>query len=146
MGELQRPGRVHSRGYISVMLMPLVVALMLMLAFTYDSSVMLLDIRNAAENAQAAARAGAMELDQAHLRSTGTMRIDATRARNAANDYVNRTPYTVTPGGITVTASRVTVSVRGEFRPQLLPIGNRTVAGTGVAFAQWGVTSPDNPG
>jgi hypothetical protein len=67
--------------------------------------------------AQAAARAGARELDVAALRTSGVVRIDPARARTAAQDWLGRARIT---GTVTVTGNQVAVTVTTTRQTQLL--------------------------
>jgi hypothetical protein len=67
--------------------------------------------------AQAAARAGARELDVAALRATGVVRVDPAKARAAAQDWLARAGL---PGTVSVTGNRVSVSVTTSQPTQLL--------------------------
>jgi hypothetical protein len=67
--------------------------------------------------AQSAARAGARDLDLAHLRATGTIRVDPAAAQTSAQDWLQRSGW---GGTVTVTGNQVTVTVTGTADTQLL--------------------------
>jgi hypothetical protein len=69
--------------------------------------------------AQSAARAGARELDLAHLRATGTIRVDPVAAQTSAQDWLARAGWS---GTVNVTGNEVTVTVTvtGASDTQLL--------------------------
>jgi hypothetical protein len=67
--------------------------------------------------AQSTARAGARELDLAHLRATGTIRIDPVQAQASAHDWLARAGWS---GTVTVAGNQVTVTVTGASDTQLL--------------------------
>lgn len=90
---------------------------------------------NARAVANAAARAGARELDLAALRINGIVRIDPGKARTAAASWIARAGL---PGTVTVTGDTVTVSVTTAQPTQLLGligIGNIPVHATATAEA-----------
>ncbi|MFI9641415.1 pilus assembly protein TadG-related protein [Micromonospora sp. NPDC051925] len=90
---------------------------------------------NARSVANAAARAGARELDVAALRTTGVVRLDLAKARTAATSWIARAGM---PGTVTVTATTVTVSVATSRPTQLLSlagIGSIPVHSTATADA-----------
>ncbi|GAA0447853.1 hypothetical protein Aca07nite_73520 [Actinoplanes capillaceus] len=90
---------------------------------------------NARAVANAAARAGARELDIAALRISGIVRIDPVKARTAAASWIARAGL---PGTVTVTADTVTVSVTTSRKTQLLGligIGSIPVHSTATAEA-----------
>jgi hypothetical protein len=90
---------------------------------------------NARAVANAAARAGARELDLAALRINGIIRIDQNKARTAAASWLSRAGL---QGSVTVTANTVTVSVTTSRPTQLLNligIGSIPVHATSTAEA-----------
>jgi hypothetical protein len=89
----------------------------------------------AISTAQSAARAGARELDLAHLRATGVIRIDPAQAQVSAQDWLERAGWS---GTVTVTGNEVTVTVTGTADTQLLGmvgIGTIPVGATATATA-----------
>jgi hypothetical protein len=90
---------------------------------------------NARSVANAAARAGARELDVAALRTTGVVRLDRAKAQAAATSWLARAGL---PGTVTVTGDTVTVSVTTSRPTQLLNlagIGSIAVHATATAEA-----------
>jgi len=89
----------------------------------------------AVDVAQAAARAGAQELDLAVYRQAGEVRLDVARATAAAQGFLAQSGAT---GTVTATPVRVTVNVTSQAQTQLLPligIGTLTVHATATAVA-----------
>lgn len=88
----------------------------------------------AVTDAQAAARAGARELDVAALRTRAVIRLDPTRAETTTRSWLNRAGIS---GTVAVTAATVTVTVATARRTQLLQlIGLASIPVTATATAQ----------
>lgn len=90
---------------------------------------------DAVSAAQASARAGARELDVAYLRTSGVIRLDETKARNTARQWLASTGLS---GTVTVTGNTVTVSVttfRNTQLLQLVGIGSIPIGATATATA-----------
>jgi hypothetical protein len=85
--------------------------------------------------AQSAARAGARELDLAHLRATGTIRLDPIQAETTARNWLQQAGWS---GTVTVAGNQVTVTITGTSDTQLLDlagIGSIPVGATATAAA-----------
>jgi Flp pilus assembly protein TadG len=110
-----RPATIRARGEAGALsvAMPLIVILgLIIIGFAFDGSNALTAKRRGINIAEQAARAGAGQLDLASIRSGGPYRIDPTKARLAAQDYLAKTGY---PGqvrlGRDAIGDRVDVSV-----------------------------------
>ena len=120
-------------------------ALVLLAGLVIDGGLTLAAKVRAIDEAQAAARAGAQEVDVALLRSTGEMVLDPVRASQAAESYLAATGHT---GTVEVDGDEVEVSVSITQPMQVLGlagIGSLTVTGHGSAVAAYGVEGATGP-
>jgi Flp pilus assembly protein TadG len=94
MREQPAAGRARSEAGSLSVAMPLVVILALVvIGFAFDASNALTAKRRGINIAEQAARAGAGQLDLASIRSGGAYRIDPTKARLAAQNYLATAGY-----------------------------------------------------
>lgn len=129
------------RGAISVFVVIVTVALFSIAGLVLDGGRLLAARREVQDIAANAARAGAQELDEAHLRAGRTL-IDPIAGATAVSRYLAQTPAT---GTSSVSGDAVTVQVQMPVR-MLLPLtgtSQRTVTATQRARAVRGVTTGD---
>ncbi|MBG0569000.1 hypothetical protein [Actinoplanes aureus] len=83
--------------------------------------------------AQAAARAGAQQIDTGAYRTDGTVRLDAARAAQAAKQFLAAADAT---GNVQVTAAEITVTATSrQATPMLRMFGIATITVTSTAAA-----------
>lgn len=117
--------------------------LVLMAGLVTDGAGALAAKREAIDQANAAARAGAQAIDESRLRASRVVLLDPGRAATAAQQYLAATGHT---GTVSVQGDRVVVTVRVAYRPQILGlvgVGTRTLAGTGSARPVRGVSQAE---
>jgi hypothetical protein len=107
------------RGSITAPTALLTLAVLVFAGLVLDGGLAVAAQTDAVTTAQAAARAGARELDLAALRTTGAIHLDPPAARTAATGWLARAGL---PGTVTVTGDTVTVAVTTASRTQLLPL------------------------
>ncbi len=111
------PEKTRDAGTATAFTLILIVALFAFAGLVLDGGLAVAAKVRAVATAQAAARAGADQLDLARLRTTGQLRLDPSHARTAARSWLTRAGAT---GTVTVTADTVTVAVTDRSRTQLL--------------------------
>nr|WP_212827271.1 pilus assembly protein TadG-related protein [Polymorphospora rubra] len=119
------------------------VALLAVAGLVLDAGLALTEKVRALDIAQAAARAGAQELDLYQYRTRDVAELDPNRAATAARAWLASAGV---DGEATATTNTVTVTVRRTSRTQLLQIvGVRqlAVSATATATAVQGVTGPN---
>jgi Flp pilus assembly protein TadG len=131
-------GQITPWTIIGVVIVLVLAGLVLDLGLGMTDKVRLLDL------AQAAARAGAREIDLATYRATGTIQLEPTQAAAAARTFAQQADI---PGQVTATASTttVTVTITGTRRTQLLNLVGVTslpISATATATPLTGVTAP----
>lgn len=134
-------GGSAEHGAISVFVVIVTVALISIAGLVLDGGRLMAARREVQDIAANAARAGAQELDEDHLRA-GRTRIDPIAGAAAISDYLAQTPAT---GTSSVSGDAVTVQARMPVR-MLLPLTGtrqRTVTATQRARAVRGVTTGD---
>lgn len=92
---------------------------MLLSGLVFDGGMAVASKVSAVSVAQAAARAGARELDVTALRTTGLIRLDPVRAEAAARDWLTRSDLNGA-WSVTVNANRVAVTITSAQPTQLL--------------------------
>lgn len=125
-------------GVITGFVVVIGVALMLFAGLVYDGGTALRAKVNAVNEASAAARAGAEQLDLTALRSTGTVTLDAPAAEQAAEQYLASIGRT---GTVSVNGDQINVTVSFRQPTDLLGmigIGSFAVSGSGSATATEG--------
>jgi Flp pilus assembly protein TadG len=134
------PTRGAERGQVTAFVAVLVAALLLLTGLTLDGGLALAAKRQAINEAEQAARAGAQAVDTGTYRSTGRLVLDPARARAAARAYLAAAGH---PGTVQVTAGgRVAVTVTITQPTQLLRLAGvtrLTVTGRGAARPARGV-------
>lgn len=132
-------------GAVTVFVTILTVALLAMAGLVADGSRILAARREAANIAEAAARAGAEALDLQTLHATDQIRLDPNAAVARARNYLTTAGYHGTVDADTTTVT-VTVTVR---RTTLLlgavGVHEFTVIGTGTATPVAGIRTGDAP-
>lgn len=127
------------RGVITAFVATFTVALLGVAGLVADGGFVLAAQRQAADEAEAAARAGTQALDEGALRGAGTIALDPDAARDRALDYLAATGH---QGHVDVTGDTVRVQVSFE-RPltllRMFGLGPVTVSGEGEAH---GVRGP----
>jgi Flp pilus assembly protein TadG len=119
------------------------IALLAVAGLVLDAGLALSAKVQALDTAQAAARAGAQQLDLYAYRTRGVTHLDPTRATAAARSWLASAGV---QGDASATATTVTVTVRRSSRTQLLQIaGVQTlnVSASATATAVQGVTGPN---
>ena len=129
-------------GQVTPFAVVMVTALLLVAGLVLDAGLALSVKVQALDTAQAAARAGAQQLNLAVYRSTGVAELDPARADQVARDWLASAGVN---GDVAATTTIVSVTVRRASRTQLLHlIGIRelNVSATASARAVQGVTGP----
>jgi hypothetical protein len=130
-----RRGRATStdRGTVTAFTVVWLIASLALSGLVLDAGLAVSAHVNAQSVANAAARAGARELDIAALRTSNTIRVDPGKARSAASNWTARTGL---QGTVTVTADTVTVTVTTRQPTQLLGLlGIHSIAVHATAIA-----------
>lgn len=146
-----REGRPTGRGrgeegMVTAFVVIVAFALILVAGLVIDGGLTLAARIQAIDEAQAAARAGAQQINLPLFRSDGQVVLDPARATQAAQSYLAATGHS---GTVTVTGDQVQVAVRITQPMQILEaagIHNLTVVGHGAATAEEGVTAPNQNG
>ena len=131
--------RRGEEGTVTAFVVVFMFALILLAGLVIDGGLTLAAQVQAIDEAQAAARAGAQEIDVALLRSTGRVSLDPALAAQAAESYLAATGDA---GTVEVNGDEVEVSVFISQPTQILGlagIGHLTVTGHGSAFPSVGV-------
>lgn len=125
-------------GVITAFVVVIGTALLLFAGLVFDTGMALSAKVDAVEEASAAARAGAQQLDLTALRATGTVTLDAPAAETAAESYLQTTGHT---GTVAVNGDEVTVTVSISQPTVILGIAgisSFSIQGSGSATAQEG--------
>ena len=147
---MTRPGNDIWRGWwqadhgrVTAFVVALMLGLLALAGLTLDGGLALAAKVRATGQAEAAARAGAQEIDLATYRATGTLHLIPNAANTTAQNYLAAVGAT---GTVTVTDDTVTVAITATQNTQLLGmvgISSLTVHGTGSAHPQRGVEAID---
>ena len=140
--------RVHDRtggdaGQVSAFVAIMALALVLFAGLVLDAGLALSAKVQALDAAQAAARAGAQQLDLTLYREHNIAELDPPRAESAARGWLKSAGL---DGTVTATTATVTVTVnRTSHTPLLQLVGVTTlhVSATATATAIQGVTGPN---
>ena len=120
------------RGSITAFVAVVATALVLVAGMAYDGG-QVIAAHNAARNdAEQAARAGAQQIDLAHLRQTNEPRLDPAEAESAALAYLARSGST---GTVAVDDASITVTVTRTQALLILPGADRTITVSETASA-----------
>ena len=117
----------NERGAVAPLVAVMLLGMLAMAALVIDGGLLFAERRNLQGMADGAARAGAMAIDEDLLRETGTVRLDPTVARAAAERYLETAGV---EGAIRIDADTLSVTVDlQERRPTLMMglLGLRTV-------------------
>ena len=137
-------GRVGGdAGQVTPFAVLMTVALFAVAGLVLDAGLALAEKVRALDIAQAAARAGAQELDLYKYRTANIAELDPARAASAAQGWLASAGV---EGEATATATTVTVTVRRTTSTQLLQIvgvGELHVSASASATAVQGVTGPN---
>ena len=115
------------RGAVAPLVAMMLLGLVALAALVIDGGLLFAERRDLQGMADGAARAGAMAIDEDLLRETGTVRLDPTAARAAAERYLETAGV---EGAIRIDADTLSVTVDlEERRPTLMMglLGMRTV-------------------
>lgn len=132
--------RTHERGQVIAFFVVFVSALLLMAGLVVDGGRGLSAHLRATDEAQAAARAGAEQIDIDTYRATGALVLDSRSAVAAAQAYLSATGDT---GSVSVQGNTVQVTVQITVTTDILGIAgfhSMSESGTGNAAAQQGIT------
>jgi hypothetical protein len=130
--------RNEEDGVVTAFVVVIALALMLFAGLVYDGGMALRAKVEAVDEAGAAARAGAQQLDLTALRSTGRVTLDPSAADGAAESYLAAIGRT---GTVAVNGDEVTVTVSFQQPTALLGIAgirSFSVSGSGSATATEG--------
>jgi hypothetical protein len=135
MNRLRAKGSRGDRGSVTGYTVIVTIAAIVFAGLVLDAGMAVATKVQAISVAQSAARAGARELDLAHLRATGTIRVHPVQAQASAQDWLARAGWS---GTVTVTGNEVTVTITGASDTHLLGmvgIGSIPVGATATATA-----------
>jgi Flp pilus assembly protein TadG len=139
--HLRRRLRADDRGLITPWTAIGTLMVILLAGLVFDAGMAMADQVRLYDRAQAAARAGAREIDLATYRGSGVIQLDPDAAVSAAEGFLAQSGTTATA---TATTDTVTVVVTGVRQTQLLYlIGVTTIPidATATATAATGVTA-----
>jgi hypothetical protein len=142
--EMASPARrLGERGQVTAFVVVMVLALILCAGLVIDGGLTLAAKVRATDEAQAAARAGAEEIDLAAYRQSGAVVLDPIQATDTAEQYLASTGD---HGQVAVAGDTVTVTVEATQPTQILGIAglhSSTVSATANATAVRGITGAD---
>jgi hypothetical protein len=127
-------------GQITAFVVVMVAALILCAGLVIDGGLTLAAKVRATDEAQAASRAGAEQINVATYRESGDVVLDPTQATSAAQRYLARTGDR---GTVSVIGNTVTVTVEATQRTQILSLAgirSLSVSATASASAVRGIT------
>jgi hypothetical protein len=134
MNTHRRADADAQRGSVTAFVVITTMALLFIAGLVIDGGLLLTTQRQAINEAEHAARAGAQALSEDALRATGAHLLDPVAAASAAQTYLARIGRT---GTVAVSADRVSVTVEIPHRLLILGLaGLRTVTVTGQAQAR----------
>ena len=129
--------RRGERGSVTLLLVLVMPALLIGVGgLVFDGGQVITARREALNEAEQAARAGAQGVATEDLRNDGTHELDPARAQSAAQAYLDALGR---DGVIEVDADSVRVTVRIPVQRKILPLGPITVSGTAEAHNVRGV-------
>ena len=139
-GKIVSSHRLNESGQVTAFVVVMVAALILCAGLVIDGGLTLAAKVRATDEAQAAARAGAEEIDLTTYRQSGTVVLDPVQATDAAEQYLATTGDS---GQVSVVGDTVTVSVEATQATQILGMAGLhsfTVSGSAKATAVRGIT------
>lgn len=120
MSRLQRPDRRDERGTATAFVVGMAITLLAVAGLVVDGGNALNARMKLADDTEQAARAGAQQIDQASLRTSGGIRLDEVAARRAAGQFIARFNYT--NAGVEVNDDEVTVGATDTVDTILLSL------------------------
>jgi len=137
--------RRRERAMVTAFVTIFTLTIIFVIGLVLDGGNVLVARRQAANEAEAAARAGAQEINEAHLRRTGEAVLDREQASAAAHAYLDRIGR---EGTVSVGPDSVQVTVHIDRPLYILGIGgigpDVTVSGDGSARNVRGVVTAEN--
>ncbi|MFI7208453.1 pilus assembly protein TadG-related protein [Micromonospora aurantiaca (nom. illeg.)] len=133
--------RRDDRGQITPWTVVGTLIVLILAGLVFDQGMAMAAKVSAYDTAQAAARAGAREIDLATYRATGAVRLDPAAAATAARVFLDQAGL---PGRVSATTEQVTVTVTTQHRTRLLHLVGITaipVLATATATPATGVTT-----
>ncbi|MEV0006457.1 pilus assembly protein TadG-related protein [Micromonospora sp. NPDC050980] len=133
--------RRDDRGQITPWTVVGTLIVLILAGLVFDEGMAMATKVSAYDTAQAAARAGAGQIDLGLHRSNGMVRLDPSAATIAARAFLAQAGQ---PGAVTATTEQVTVTVTTQHRTQLLHLVGITaipVTATATATPATGVTT-----
>ncbi|MDG4803628.1 pilus assembly protein TadG-related protein [Micromonospora sp. WMMD980] len=137
-------GRLRGdRGQITPWTVVATLIVLILAGLVFDFGTAMATKVSAYDTAQAAARAGAGQLDLTAHRLTGAAQLDPAAASAAANTFLVQAGQS---GAVSATTTEVTVTITTRHRTQLLHLVGVTsvdVTATATATPETGVTAPE---
>ena len=118
-------------GTVSAFVAVLAIALVAVAGLAFDGGAIITAHAHARDVAQAAARAGAQQLDAAEVHA-GTTDLDPVAAHEAATAFLDAADAS---GTVTVDGPQVHVTVTVSQPMRILPVADRTITATGSSTA-----------
>lgn len=137
-----RPGE---QGIVTAFVIVFAVCLIAVTGLVLDGGRMLSEKREARNIADAAARAGAQELDEFAIRDGNNVVLDGPRAESAACTFLSRAGYDCGSGQTRASAqgNEITVTVEETVNLLLLPVVPQTFVVSGTACVAYGITGAE---
>jgi Flp pilus assembly protein TadG len=142
--HLLRRSRRDDSGQITPMTVVGVVIVLILAGLVLDLGLGMSDKVRTLDLAQAAARAGAREIDLVTYRTTGAVQLDPAHATDAARAFLRQAGVPAGQGSVSASTTTVTVTVTTNRRTQLLHLVGITrlpVTATATATPLTGVTA-----
>lgn len=117
-GRLRRHG--DERGNATVFVLGMAITLLVCAGLVLDGGRAMNARMRVADNVEQAARAGAQQIDVAHLRATGEVRLDGPAAEARARSFISSFGYPAVD--VQVTGGRITVEAKDTIDAQMLKL------------------------